>query len=195
MCCGVLCDHHTQKDLSMLRRFLALTALLFAFASWAGAQGFTANMNYVPDSVNTALTTTCNGSTAIPDGQIVKIFWDSDSDGPDDQDPQPTICAVPPNCLSGPARTVNYNRFFMNGEAVGRGPGYFQTASAFKSALQLPVPARYYLRIYDPADSTQILWTSAVKTLVSGPQTVSFIRGDWSCGTGQPQCVVRDEHE
>lgn len=146
------------------------------------------------------LTTTCDGSTPIPDGRIIKIFWDADSDGPDADDVQPTICDYPElGCQGGPAETVNYNEFEFNGSYWGFGEGYFFAIEDFLSAADLPDPPQYYLRVYEE-DGETLLWTSTVKTLESGPQVWELFRveggqNDWTCGSSGPECIVIDETE
>jgi hypothetical protein len=194
---GRACD--TEQRCSILKgnptmlRWFAVLAVSLVLSSFAVAQEFNATLVYAPVD-GAALTTTCEGATPIPDGRLIKIFWDVDSDGPDLTDPQPTICDVPPDCEGGPAGTVNFNRFAMNGTAMFSEAGYFYSDMDFTSIAQLPNPPRYYLRVYE-SDTTNFLWTSTVKTLVSGPQVVEFQRSDWTCGAGGPQCIVRDEHE
>jgi hypothetical protein len=174
-------------------RALAFTALLLIVVTSASAQGFIASLNYTNEG-GAPLTTVCNGSTPIPDGWVVKIYQDIDSDGPDLTDPQATLCTDPPLCEAGPNGTVDFNQFTTNGVGMLGLAGYFQTEYYFQSANTMPATPIYYLRIYDPV-SGNFLWTSTVRTLVSGPQDVNYTRSDWTCGTGGPQCVVRDEHE
>ena len=177
----------------MLRRFVlaVATVLLFSVSAWA--QGFTAQLIYSTED-GLPLSTTCIGSTPIPDGRMIKIFWDVDSDGPDLTDPQPTVCDVPPECETGPVTTVNYNQFAFNGTNMGYGAGYFDTDPLFQMLTNMPNPPRYYLRVYE-SDGVTLLWTSAVKVVEQGIQDIHFPRNEWTCGTGGPQCLVRDEHE
>jgi hypothetical protein len=177
----------------MLRRFAFAAAFLLMFTVPVWAQGFSVLFLYLPWE-GSPLTTTCNGSTPIPDGRTVKIFWDADSDGPDLTDPQPIVCDEPPMCDTGPPQTVNYNQFTLNGAATGHGPGYFEPELLFTQPYDMPTPPRFYLRVYD-TDGTTLLWTSAVKTVQSGIQDIHFAQTDWTCGSGGPQCLVRDEHE
>lgn len=180
----------------MLRWFVLSAALLLLFAVPVLAQDlFQAQFTYIPDFPgNDPLTTTCQGSTPIPDGRIIKIFWDSDSDGPDLTDPQPTICDAPPLCEGGPAQTVNFNEFPINAAEWEYPAGYFLASTYFSCNLSMPTPPRYYLRIYE-TDGTTVLWTSTTKTLTTGLQEINLLRSDWTCGSGGPQCLVRDEHE
>jgi hypothetical protein len=185
-----------MRKMTMIRWAACFAVVLLLMTASAFAQPFTAAWIYDSDNGSPALTTACppQGTTPIPDGQIVKIFWDSNSNGPDPSDPQPAICIDPPACEQGPAGTVNYNQFLMNGVAQGIGAGYFYTDASFQSATVLPDPPRYYLRIF-AQDGINYLWTSRVFTLSSGPQDVVLQQSDWTCGAGGPQCVVRDEHE
>ena len=177
----------------MLRRFALAVALSLFLAVSAWAQGFSVLWLYV-SADGAALTTTCEGATPIPDGRMIKIFWDVDSDGPDLTDPQPTVCDVPPECDTGPPQTVNYNEFPFNGAAMGSGAGYFEPELFFQQPFDMPTPARFYLRVYE-TDGTTLLWTSAVKEVEMGAQDIHFVRAEWTCGVGGPQCLVRDEHE
>jgi len=180
----------------MVRWFAGFAVILLLISASAFAQGFSTSWINAP-GIGTMLTTVCpanGGTTPIPDGRIVKIFWDSNSNGPDAADPQPTVCNDPPNCDLGPAGTVNYSQFTMNGTNIGLGAGYFYTDANFTSVGVLPSPPRYYLRIYD-TDGTTVLWTSNVFTLGSGAQDIYLQASDWTCGNAGPQCVVRDEHE
>lgn len=140
-----------------------------------------------------ALTTTCGGATPIPDGTIVKIFWDTDSDGPDNEDPQPILCTNPPDC-NDPFNSVNFIEFEMNGVFQGLGAGFFLTDPAFSCTGTIPTPNRYYLRIYEP-DNTTVLWTSTIFSVVVGLQEIYFTDLDWTCGSVGPQCTVLDESE
>ncbi|MBU1984631.1 hypothetical protein KJ815_09505, partial [bacterium] len=117
----------------------------------------------------------CGGITPLPDGTVVQILWDNDLDGPDLGDPRPELCADPPFCYSGPAGTVNFNEFTMNGGVLGLGEGYFYTETGFFSANRLPPLPRYYLRICLPTER----WESNVFTLLSGPQEVEIT--SWTC--------------
>jgi hypothetical protein len=177
----------------MFRWLIVLVVLMIIPTGSLLAQGFNATWNYTSDD-GSPLYTSCAGTTPIPDGRIVKIFWDVDGDGPDLGDPQPTICDVPPLCETGPLGTVNVDHFTVNGTAMGLGAGYFMSDIVFASVGTLPVPSRFYLRIFD-TDGTTILWTSVVKTLPAGPQDIFLQRADWTCGPSGPQCVVRDAHE
>jgi len=177
----------------MIRRLVLVTALPLMFSVSAWAQGFTAQLFYLPED-GLPLTTTCNGSTPIPDGRMIKIFWDVDSDGPDLTDPQPTVCDQPPECETGPPTTVNYNQFPFNGAELGYGAGFFETDPLFQMLANMPDPPRYYLRVYE-SDGVTLLWTSAVKIVETGVQDIHFPRNEWTCGSGGPQCLVRDEHE
>jgi len=180
----------------MLRWFVAPPLILLALAAAAMAQPefpFQAVWIYLPDS-GAALTTTCDGPLPIPDGRIVRVYWDADSDGVDLTDPIAPLCDVPPQCEEGPPGTFNFNEFPMNGAAVGLGAGYFYADYGMDSHGAMPDPPRYYLRIYEP-DGVNFIWTSAVKTMTSGFQEVLLRHSDWTCGSGGPQCMVRDEHE
>lgn len=177
-----------------MKRLMLLIALMSLLSASAFAQGFNALFYYLSDN-GTPLVTVCGGGTAIPDGRLVKIFHDTNNNGPDATDPQPTLCADPGNnCETGPSGTVNYNQFTLNGTFMGLGAGYFFTELPLISVGVVPANPFYYLRVYE-LDGTTVLWTSAVKTLVSGPNDVSYVQADWTCGATGPQCVVIDETE
>ncbi|MFZ5432466.1 MAG: hypothetical protein ACOZB3_01710 [Calditrichota bacterium] len=178
----------------MIRWNASLIAVLCLTAAIAYAQPFSASLIYEPTTGGDPLYTACDNTTPIPDGRVVKIFWDQDGDGPDETDPQPTVCTDPPLCELGPVGTVNFNEFTINGEFWFGIGGYFIPDLFFNSVNVLPESPRYYLRIYE-TDGTTVLWTSSVKTLTSGPQEVYWTRAEWTCGPAGPQCVVRDEHE
>ena len=178
----------------MGRRISFVLVMLVVVPLTVWAQAGQAIWEYHP-SGGAALDTSCAGPVHIPDGWLVKVYWDSDSTGPDLSDPQPPICTAPPNCTGGPAFSVNYNRFFTNGVEQTFGPGYFITGSYMRVSTNLPPRPRYYLRVYSPSDSTIAVWTSAVKTLHSGAQTIAFLRSEWTCTPPTPQCVVKDAHE
>jgi hypothetical protein len=125
---------------------------------------------------------------------VIKIYWDANINGPDAADVLPTLCNDPPLCETGPQGTVNFNQFTLNGVADLGEPGCFYAINAFLSVDLLPNPSRYYLRIFE-ADGVTPLWTSDVKTLVSGYQEIHLLQSEWICGSGSPQCVVRDEQE
>ncbi|MBK8131194.1 MAG: hypothetical protein IPK53_20515 [bacterium] len=142
---------------------------------------------------STPLTTTCGGGTLIPDGWPIKIFMDIDSDGPDLDDPQPTVCTDPPFCAT-PPDGVNFNEFYFNGTVYLTGEGEFYSDPAFTCIGTIPGTGRFYLRIYE-ADNTTLLWTSTVFQVSPGYQEVLFQNDDWTCGQIGPQCIVVDETE
>jgi len=179
-----------------MSRWIAVlvTLLVFAAPGLFAQPPFNAMLYYAGYEGDLPLYTTCNGNTPIPDGRIVRIFQDADQDGPDDTDPLAPLCNDPPMCESAlPTFSHNYNEFTMNGEAELEEGGYFVTHS-FRSIGALPSTPYYYLRVYE-LDGVTVLWTSSVKTLVTGPQEVTWTRGEWTCGAGGPQCIVRDEQE
>jgi hypothetical protein len=179
-----------------MKRLFALILLTMALgATSAFSQPFQVTMGYLSGGTNTPLTTTCGGATPLPDGRVIKLFWDTDSDGPDATDPIAPLCSNPPDCETGPAGTLNINQWTTNGVSIAEGAGYWYTlTSSINSAQSLPSPSRFYVRIYE-ADGTTVLWTSIAYTFVSGPQDIATIRADWTCGASGPQCIVVDEHE
>jgi hypothetical protein len=119
---------------------------------------------YETDSV---LTTECGDTVPLPEGVMVKLFWDVDSDGPDSTDPQPTVCNNPPDCIDGPPGTVNFNEFPINGVSQFFGPGRFWMDPCFVTSGYSLEPSRFYARIY--CSDGNILYESDVITLPSGP--------------------------
>lgn len=181
-----------------MSRWIAVLVTLLVFAVsglWAQDPPFQASLAFIPYSGDLPLYTTCDGTTPIPDGRLVKIFQDVDDDGPDDTDPQPIVCDAPPECEYGPPGTHNYNQFTLNGMEIMEAEGYFWVELDFRSVNTMPpgLP-KYYLRVYEP-DGVTVLWTSTVKTMTQGPQERIWTRAEWTCGAGGPQCIVRDEQE
>lgn len=168
----------------------ALGVALLLVGQQAMAQ-FNAILVHAPPA--SPLYTTCEGPTPLPDGTPVRIFMDVDSDGPDLDDPQPTVCVDPPECVT-PFDAVNFDEFAVNGVLFGIGAGYFGTDPAFSCTSTIPSTGRFYLRIYEP-DNTTILYTSTVFTVIIGLQEVYFTDLDWTCGSAGPQCTVLDETE
>lgn len=175
-------------------RWFAVPALLLCLVPCVFAEGFSAFWIYIDSPGGPPLTTTCNGATPIPDGRIVRIFWDQDGDGADLQDPIAPLCNVPPLCEDGPAATFNLNEFTFNGAAVNIGEGYFYTEYGFDSHGEMPDPPRYFLRVYEP-DGVNFIWTTTVKTMQPGLQEIYLTPADWTCGLDGPRCTVRNEHE
>ena len=129
------------------------------------------------------LTTTHGGTTPLPDGVMVKLFWDRDGDGPDDQDPPPPLCNHPPTCDDGPVFTVNLNEFPINGVEVELGPGLFFMDPAFVTIGDVLTPNRFYARIYC-ADGN-VLYESQVVTVPPGPSEQELNFTGYDC-TGSP---------
>ncbi|MFZ5433794.1 MAG: hypothetical protein ACOZB3_08485 [Calditrichota bacterium] len=113
------------------------------------------------------LTTECGGSTSLPEGVIIKLFWDRDGDGVDNEDPPPPLCDNPPNCEGSPAGTVNFIEMPINGPTIGLGEGQFMANLFFTTVGDVLTPNRFYARIYC-ADGN-VLWTSQVVDVPAGP--------------------------
>lgn len=177
----------------MIRWIVILVFMLFISSAVFAQGSFSCFWNYADQP---GLTTTCGGSNYLPDGTVVKIFWDSNNNGPDFSDPQPTLCNNPPLCDdgSGPQGSSNLTQFTLNGDAEIGQPGCFVMLTGLISVDILPTPAGFYLVIFDTNGTTR-LWTSSVHTMISGYQEVYLLESDWTCGSGLPRCVVRDEHE
>lgn len=112
------------------------------------------------------LTTACVDGTPLQDGVMVKLFWDNDGNGPDNDDPQPTLCNHPPECDDGPAGTANYNELPINGVEVELGAGLFYGMRSFTTLGDLASPSRYFGRIFC-ADG-QVLWESDIIEIHGG---------------------------
>jgi hypothetical protein len=115
------------------------------------------------------LYTECNGSVPLPDGVMVKIFWDRNGNGSDDSDGPPPLCSHPPECRDGPPFTVNLTEFAMNGVAQDMGAGRFFMEQAFMTVSDVLRPNRFYARILCADGRT--LYESQVLDLPSGPST------------------------
>jgi hypothetical protein len=144
---------------------MAATCLL-ALVALAHAQGFDVLIYDVDNPLLQSTPTGCNGSP-YPDGAIVNIYWDIDSNGPDADDPLAD--------LGGPY-PVNFNSFPINGEADLGVPGGFYTISDFASLGGMPTPPRYYLVLCSGADWNLV---SNVQTLSVGPQ--EWAVNSWTC--------------
>jgi hypothetical protein len=116
-----------------------------------------------------ALYTECNGDVPLPDGVIVKIFWDRNGNGADDSDEPAPLCYNPPECRDGPALTVSFNEFPVNGVAQNLGAGRFIAGRYFRTVGDILRPNRFYARILCADGRT--LYTSQVLDLPSGPST------------------------
>ncbi|HEY3295063.1 MAG TPA: T9SS type A sorting domain-containing protein [bacterium] len=162
----------------MLSKKLWMVALaILALTAFASAQNFVACI--YDDSLT--LTTTCGGSTPLPEGTMMTVYYDANSNGPDSTDHPGTVCDQPPDCPSGPPGTLNMNQSPINGVAQGIGAGMFLTDPCLTSSGITPSPARYYLVINYPANNPTIKWTSEVFTVAVGPQDVRLVH--WTCQT------------
>ena len=142
----------------MGRRYLFLSIAILAFAGVAlaqdGVRWFWFNDGEDPPEM--PLLDSC-GFLPVPDGTVVSIFWDQNSDGPDPNDPQPPLCNNPPDCWDGPAGTVNFIDFQMDG------PGGYFTSPVFRM-IGASTPPRFFLRVCYGSS----LWQSSVVTIVPG---------------------------
>lgn len=122
--------------------------------------------------------------TPLPDGTLLKLYWDNDNNGPDDDDPQPTLCDDPPVCETGPSFTCNYNELPMNGEELLGQAGQFFDEQGWRIVGGLLSPSRFYFRICLP--NSRIV--SNVFSVVAGPQDID---PTWTCSdTVCPGCLT-----
>lgn len=129
------------------------------------------------------LYTECGGNVPLPDGVMVRLFWDRNGNGPDDTDEPPPLCDLPPLCEDGPFRTVNIIEFPINGVESTMGPGMFSSNPGLVTSGDMLVPNRYYARIYC-ADGN-VLYTSNVIEAPSG-LTDAYLTFDCTPCNGAP---------
>jgi fibronectin type 3 domain-containing protein len=164
-------------------RLVFLLVSLLMFVSIATAQPFLALLEETTEQLDSI----CGGTdNPLSDGTTILIYWDSDSNGPSDNDPLAVVCDNPPDCLDGPPGTVNFNSFSMNGVAEGYLPGqFYQWDPVFRSVNILPTPDRYYLVICQPTRH----WVSAVFSPASNYG--EYEMGPWTCvNTPCPGCPI-----
>jgi hypothetical protein len=144
----------------------------------------------VPSAANfyteQVLTTQCGGSIPLSDGTMVKIFWDANSNGPDDVDTQPPLCPGAPDCEPSSPGYVSINEIPINGASPEVGvPGTFYSMITFNTTGDVFDPSRFYGRIYC-ADGG-VMYTSQVMLVPAGPseQRMTFTC-DTTCG-GVPE--------
>jgi hypothetical protein len=106
------------------------------------------------------LTTECGGGDLIPDGAMVKIFWDRNGNGPDSSDQPPPLCDFPIECEGGPFGTVSLIEFPFNGTTTGLGAGLFYSDPGMVTQGDVLDPNRFFARIY--CTDGNVLWTSNV---------------------------------
>jgi len=144
----------------MKTRIFLVAMALVVFASLSFGQGFCRQI-YNTDA---PLTVNCDGTGGfLPDGTMIYIYWDSNSNGPDASDP--LASAIPEPCV------VNYDQFALNGAANLGIPGGFVADLDFCSAGCMPSPATFYLRV---PHGNGGMWTSATATFVSGPDVYGW---------------------
>jgi len=110
------------------------------------------------------LTDECDGGDPLPDGTLVCIYWDHDSDGPDGGDPFPG--------------DPNFSCFGMNGESIGAN-GTFYTDPALSFPNAIPSPNDFYIRVFI-GEEGNLCWTSEVFTIPPGFSEIEL--DDWTCG-------------
>lgn len=130
------------------------------------------------------LTADCTGETPITEYSQVRIFYDGNRNGPDEQD----YCPIPPGYISVPeAWFANFADFYFNGESF--------TSPVFRcgSGLETFYNA-FYLRAY-AGDNGNIVWTSPKFSLIphtGAPDTVDLPFSEWTCEIAEsdpPQCM------
>ncbi len=110
----------------------------------------------------------CEGGNPLPDGATVMIYWDSDANGPDADDP---ILLMGEN---GP----NFNSFPLNGEMMFGLPGTFFTDPTLCFGAIVPNPPIFFL--YVPVPNNPICWIS--ETFMVSPGFNEYQICDWTCG-------------
>jgi hypothetical protein len=157
-------------------KLLVFAALLLALASMSYAQGFCA---FIYDG-EFPMRDACTNGNPVPDGTMMYIYWDSNSNGPDATDPLAPLCNDPPSCSSGaPTGSVNYNQMPINSGEWGLDAGEFFPDRAFCSVGDVTNPPRFYIRL--PL-ANGVTWTSRVMTFVSGPGNDTDLgAADWTC--------------
>jgi hypothetical protein len=125
------------------------------------------------------------GGEPLPDGTVVKIYWDANSNGPDALDQQPPV--------GGGFGQCTFNEFLLNGEALLGMPGTFYMEEYFTFASNTPSPSRYYL----VAEAGVVRWTSVVMTFADGfsQQYVLETPSEWSCEITQVPCTLPNHIE
>jgi hypothetical protein len=120
--------------------------------------------------VDQVLDTACGlgGHAPLPDGVVIKIFWDRNNNGiADSTDPQPPLCADPPECAQGPFQTVNMNEFVINGVGLALGAGLFYADQGMYTVGDVLTPNRYFARIY--CGDGNVLYESDLVDIPPGP--------------------------
>jgi hypothetical protein len=112
------------------------------------------------------LDTACDSNVPLSDGVVVKIFWDRNSNGPDPSDPQPPLCANPPDCDDATVGTVNITEFTVNSVASELAPGLFWADRNFATIGEILSPNRFFARIY--CSDGRVLYESDAVNLAQG---------------------------
>ncbi|MCC6476802.1 T9SS type A sorting domain-containing protein [bacterium] len=144
---------------------------LFAMTSFSYGQGF-AVLLYSSEQL---ITDACEGGDFVPDGTVIKVFWDANGNGPDTTDAQPVEGAGPMEC--------NFNQFTVNGAGFGL-PGGFFTETAFSIPTGVPDSPSYYLKIC--LDANELQWVTDTFVVSAGLQERIFGNSlpeyvPWSC--------------
>jgi hypothetical protein len=146
------------------------------------------------------LMTECGGNVPIPDGPMVYLYWDRNSNGADDSDPLLPLCEYPPDCEGSTLGTVNFNETPINGVEQALGAGYFAPAYNLATYGRNLEPNRIFARIFC-ADGRP-LYTSEVITIGDGygeyqltfapctPCTGAPINPDWHITQGYPNPAI-----
>ncbi|MCB9367451.1 MAG: hypothetical protein H6506_01985 [Calditrichaeota bacterium] len=127
------------------------------------------------------LTADCAGDVPITEFTQVRIFYDTERDGPDVHDD----CPTPPGYVNIPeAWFANFADFYFDGASF--------VSPVFKSGGGL---MSFYLRAYT-GENGRVVWTSPMFSLIAHtgpPDTVDLPASEWTCElaeTDPPQCFI-----
>ncbi len=142
----------------MGRRYLYLALAILGWVGISLGQPWCVTFYWSPPE--SPLADSCTGGNPLPDGTVVEIRWDVDSDGPDFTDP-----SLP--------NSFNYTAFGLNGLDQGIGEGYFYL-DPYLCTDSLLTPPLIYLRIC----LNSLRWESSVYNYAE-PDTVTPFT--WTC--------------
>lgn len=142
----------------MGRRYLCLALAILGWVGISLGQPWCVTFHWLPPE--SPLADSCTGGNPLPDGTVVEIRWDMDSDGPDFTDP-------------GLPDGFNFSMFALNGLSGGIGEGYFYLDPSLCTDSLL-TPPLIYLRIC----LNSLRWESSVYNYTE-PDTVAPFT--WTC--------------